>query len=90
MTFNVKVNPNPETKIIAKVSTSGGYLSPKALTVKNQLREYQINSLEDLPNVDEINVTSGSTLVFNANTNKYEVKPLDISNITGVLDGGEF
>jgi hypothetical protein len=41
MTFNVKVNPNPETKIIAKVTTDQGYLSPKSITVKNQLREYQ-------------------------------------------------
>lgn len=90
MTFNVKVNPNPETKIVAKVSTDQGYLSPKALTVKNQLREYQINSIEDLPNVDEIDVDSGSTLVFNANTNKYEVKPLDITNVVGIIDGGEF
>lgn len=90
MTFNVKINPNPETKIVAKVTTNQGYINPKTLTIKNQLREYQINSIEDLPNVDEVNVDSGSTLVYNATTNKYEVKPLDITNITGVLDGGEF
>jgi hypothetical protein len=46
--------------------------------------------IEDLPNVDEIDVDSGSTLVFNANTNKYEVKPLDITNVVGIIDGGEF
>lgn len=90
MTFNVKVNPNPETKIIAKVSTTQGFINPKELTVKNQLREYQINSIEDLPDVDEVAVNSGSTLVFNANTNKYEVKPLDATNIIGIIDGGEF
>jgi hypothetical protein len=91
MTFNVRVNPNPETKIVAKVTNNNGVLSSGTpVTVKNQFREYQINSIEDLPNVDEINVGSGSTLVFNANTNKYEVKPLDATNITGIIDGGEF
>lgn len=90
MTFKVRVNPNPETKIVAKVNTSQGYISPKTLTVKNQLREYQINSIQDLPDVDETSVDSGSTLVYNANTSKYEVKPLDISNVTGIIDGGEF
>lgn len=90
MTFNVKINPNPETKIVAKVSTNQGYLNPKALTIKNQLREYQINSIEDLPDVDEVNVDSGSTIVYNANTNKYEVKPLNTTDLTGIIDGGEF
>jgi hypothetical protein len=90
MTFKVRVNPNPETKVVVKVNTSQGQISPKALTVKNQLREYQINSIQDLPDVDETSVDSGSTLVYNANTSKYEVKPLDISNVTGIIDGGEF
>lgn len=90
MTFNVKVNPNPESKIVAKVSTNQGFLSPKEVTIKNQFREYQINSIEDLPDVDEVTVDSGSTIVYNANTNKYEVKPLDITNVIGIIDGGEF
>lgn len=84
MTFNVKVNPNPETKIIAKVTTTGGLLQTSTpLTVKNQLREYQINSIQDLPDVAETSVTNGATLVFNSSTNLYEVKQIDI-------DGGEF
>ena len=91
MTFNVKINPNPETKITAKMSTSPGFLQPSApLTIKNQRREYQINSIQDLPDVDEVDVESGATIVYNADTNKYEVKPLDISDVTGIIDGGEF
>lgn len=92
MTFNVKINPNPETKIIAKVSTGGGVLQPTTspVTIKNQFREYQINSIQDLPDVDEVSVQNGSTLVFNSSTNQYEVKPLDITNVIGVIDGGEF
>ena len=91
MTFNVKINPNPESKIVAKVSTESGLLqSSTPITIKNQFREYQINSIEDLPDVDEVDVDSGSTIVYNANTNKYEVKPLDITNVVGIIDGGEF
>ncbi len=83
-------NINPESKITVKVNTNNGLLNPKALTIKNQFREYQINSIQDLPDVDEITVDSGSTIVYNANTNKYEVKPLNATNITGIIDGGEF
>jgi hypothetical protein len=91
MTFNVKINPNPETKIVAKVTKTAGILQTSTpVTVKNQLREYQINSIQDLPDVAETNVSNGSTLVFNSTTNLYEVKPLDAGNITGVIDGGEF
>jgi hypothetical protein len=84
MTFNVKINPNPETKIVARVSPVNGVLQPTStLTIRNQLREYQINSIQDLPDVDEVNVANGATLVYNSNTSLYEVKQLD-------LDGGEF
>lgn len=90
MTFNVKVNPNPETKIVAKVSTNQGLLNPKALTIKNQLREYQINSIEDLPDVDEVNVTNGATLIYNQALDKYEIKEFTQEFIVGAIDGGEF
>jgi len=83
MTFNVRINPNPETRIIAKVASTQGAMNPQTLTIKNQLREYQINSIQDLPDVAETDVSDGSTLVFNSNTNLYEVKQID-------LDGGEF
>jgi hypothetical protein len=91
MTFNVRINPNPETKIVAKVTNNNGTLSTNTpVTIKNQLREYQINSIQDLPDVAETNVSNGSTLVFNSATNLYEVKPLDAVNIIGIIDGGEF
>jgi hypothetical protein len=90
MTFNVKINPNPETRIVAKVSTSQGVINPQTLTIKNQLREYQINSIQDLPDVDEVSVVNGGTIVYNPTTNKYEVKPLDAAFLIGRIDGGEF
>lgn len=84
MTFTVKVNPNPETKIVARVASVNGVLQSTApITLRNQLREYQINSIQDLPDVAETNVANGATLVYNSNTSLYEVKQLD-------LDGGEF
>ena len=91
MTFNVKVNPNPETRIVAKVAVVNGVLQPTTpLTIKNQLREYQINSIQDLPDISEVDLTNGAIIVFNSVTGVYEVKPLDASFITGVIDGGEF
>lgn len=74
---------NRETKITVKVNNNNGILNPTALTVKNQFREYQLNSIQDLPDVDEIEVTNGATIVYNTATSKYEVKQIDI-------DGGEY
>jgi hypothetical protein len=86
MSFNI----NPESKITVKINNKSPTLNPTTLTIKNQLREYQINSIQDLPDVDEVTVNSGSTIVFNSATNKYEVKPLDTTNLIGIIDGGEF
>ncbi len=91
MTFNVKINPNPETKIVARVAPVNGILQPtSSLTIRNQLREYQINSIQDLPDVAEEAVVDGATLVYNANSSVYEVKQLDVTDLSGIIDGGEF
>lgn len=74
-----------------KLSNNKGMLqSSTPITLKNQVTE--INSIEDIADVAEVDVTSGSTLVYNANTDKYEVKKLDVGSIAGTidLDGGEF
>ncbi len=74
-----------------KVNNAGGVLqSQTPITLKNQITE--INSIEDIADVAEIDVSTGSTLVYNANTDKYEVKKLDVGSISGTidLDGGEF
>lgn len=82
---------NNESKILATVLVSNTGLTPiRQITVQNQVREYQINSIEDLPDVGEVDVTSGSTVVYNANTDIYEIKKLDIDDVAGVIDGGEF
>jgi hypothetical protein len=80
MALNAKITRI--TGVQAKVTNNAGVLSTVApLTLKNQIQE--IRSIEDIGDVDEINVTSGSTLVYNSTTDKYEIKMLD-------LDGGTF
>ena len=59
-------------------------------TLKNQITE--ITSIEQIADVDEINVTTGATLIYNSSTDKYEIKPLQFTDISGAvdLDGGTF
>ena len=75
-----------------KVQNRGGALqSSTPITIKNQVTE--LRSIEDLGDVAEVNVTSGATLVYNAQNDKYEVKQLNITDVNIDilnLDGGEF
>ena len=88
-TFALKVNSNDisgtnKTTFTVKVNNNGGIISSATpITVKNQIQEQQIYGIKDIPDVAEVNVITGSTLVFNAETNLYEIKMLDI-------DGGTF
>lgn len=74
-----------------KVNNTGGVLQTSTpITLKNQVTE--INSIEDIADVAEVDVSSGSTLVYNESMDRYEVKKLDVGDIVGEfdLDGGEF
>lgn len=85
------VKINKETQFNVSVSTSGGRIqSSNPITVKNQFREYQINSIQDLPDITETQVVNGASLVYNSSLNQYEVKPLTTDFITGAIDAGEF
>lgn len=76
------------TRQNVKVNNIGGTLTPVSpITLKNQLVE--INSIQNIPDVDEINVTNGATLIYNSTTNKYEIKPLTYNDL-GDIDGGTF
>lgn len=46
--------------------------------------------LDKLQDVVANTETEGATLVYQANTDTYIVKKLDLSNVTGDLDGGTF
>ena len=67
----------------ARINTSGTITPTLPIVVKNQIQEQIFNSIEDLPDVTEVSVTDGATLVYNANNDLYEVKQIS-------LDGGEF
>lgn len=88
MTLNAKINR--ESKFTVKIDNKSPVLNPTTLTIKNQFREYQINSIEDLPDVDEVNVSEGSTLIYNQTTDKYEVKEFTQEFFVGPIDGGVF
>ncbi len=57
------------------------------MTLKNQIKE--IRSIEDFGDVEEVNVVTGATLVYNSVSDKYEVRPLAIEDL-GNIDGGTF
>ena len=76
------------TQMVARVATTGDSLSTtKPVTLKNQVKE--IRSIEDFGDVEEVNVVTGATLVYNSVSDKYEVRPFEISDL-GNLDGGTF
>jgi hypothetical protein len=68
-------------------SKSTGLSQP--VTLKSSART--INALKDIADVVETSPQTGHTLVYNAATDKYEVKQLSIADI-GVdeIDGGTF
>jgi len=74
--------------MVAKLNNNNGRLSAAApVTLKNQIQE--IRSIEDIADVSEVDVTNGATLIYNSETDKYEVKQLQIGDL-GAIDGGSF
>ena len=58
----------------ATVQKVGGRVTATdPITVKNQIQE--IRSLDDIPGVNTSMRTDGATIVYNANTNQYDVRP---------------
>jgi hypothetical protein len=76
------------TRLVAKITNNSGRLSSAApITLKNQIQE--IRSIEDIADVAEVDVSDGATLVYNSETDKYEVRQLQIEDL-GAIDGGSF
>ena len=78
------------TQNIKVTNTGSGLQSSTPITLKNQVAE--IRSIEDIADVAEVNVTAGSTLIYNPTNDKYEVRLIEAQDIQGAinLDGGEF
>lgn len=78
-TLNIKIVPNQD--FVVKVNSDGGRIrAVDPITVKDQIRDR--NRVEDLLDVTVVNRTNGSTLIFNSNTNLYELKPFNFSGNT--------
>jgi len=78
------------TSIKAVLRQSSAVVTQQStLTLKNTLKD-QI-ALKELVNVIEGTPASGDTLIYNAELQKYEVKPISANtiNLSG-LDGGTF
>lgn len=74
------------SNITASVNTSGGQIQASApVTLRSAP-----NRLDKLDDVIEGTPEDGSTLVYRASDDKYVVQQLNLSNIGGNLDGGDF
>lgn len=82
---NVKVNIGNNKRVSVKPNSTNSniYLSSGAFMPPS-------GRIDTLVDVDASNKSDGSTLVYNSQSDKYEVKPLDLENVTGDLDSGTF
>lgn len=64
--------------------------SNNPVTLKNFPAVGAANRIDRLIDVDASAESNGATLVYDSINDKYVVKKLDLSDVTGDLDGGEF
>lgn len=84
------VRLKPKNDIRVKVESSAGLLkSNNPVTIKNS-PVGATGRLDSLGDVVASGETNGATLVYDASTDRYVVQKLDLSNVSGDLDGGTF
>jgi hypothetical protein len=77
------------TQITATINKTDGRLSSVApVTLRNQ--QLEITEVDDLDNVVVSELSDNATLVYNANTNLFEIKQLPVDITASQLDGGSF
>ena len=89
---NVVVGRKRTIRVSAN-ATAGVIDSTTPVTIKNtpSLTSTAASTrIDNLLDVNPIGETDGATLVYDASLDKYIVKKLDLSNVTGDLDGGVF
>jgi len=74
--------------IVANTTALTTTQSNPPLSLKNNVPGISQNYLHNLLDVVEDHPTDGATLVYNANTHKYEVKTLTVE--ATAVDGGTF
>lgn len=85
--MTIKVTVVQPTKIRTSINTQSPTITNKIAASVSVLR------LDQLLDVEEQSPADGSTLVYNSQTDVYEVKKLDIDDLTGDIndvDGGSF
>ena len=90
MTITVKVR----TGTSSSINISSPKITVPAITPSANAQLFgTLTRLDELKDVVENVPANNSTLVYNSETDKYEVKPLDIDNLIGDInnvDGGNF
>jgi hypothetical protein len=86
---NVVVSRKRTVQISAN-STAGIIDTSTPVVLKNSPISSAATRLDGLTDVVANNETNGATLVYDASNDKYVVQKLDLSNVTGDLDGGTF
>lgn len=80
--------------IHVSTNATGGIINTVVpVTLKNTPTIFSgngVSTFAHLQDVVTINETDGSTVIYDAISNKYIVKPLDLANTIGTLDGGVF
>ena len=74
--------------IVANTAPITSTQSMPAIALKNNVTGVAQAYVHNLLDVIEVNPEDGATLVYNANIDKYEVKPPEFTNAS--LDGGAF
>ncbi|MFN5252287.1 MAG: hypothetical protein ACK5DE_14725 [Bacteroidota bacterium] len=87
MTVQIKLK-----KIPSKISVKATLVGSEAIaTLKKDVGASNYDRLDRLKDVDEgLLPQDGSTLVYDQETDKYEVKKLSLDDIDADLDGGSF
>lgn len=86
---NVVVSRKRTVHISAN-ATAGVIDTSSPVVLKNNPVMGAASRLDRLTDVVANNEIDGATLVYDASTDTYVVQKLDLSNVTGDLDGGTF
>ena len=77
------------SRLVATITNNNGRLSSAGpITLKNQIQE--IRSIENITDVIVVDSANGSTLIYNSQNDKYEVRQLQAGDLNLDLDGGSF
>jgi hypothetical protein len=88
-TVNVVVGRKRDIQVSANATSGSISTNRNPVTLKNvsTMNIGRLDSLNDVVATGEIN---GAVPVYDASSDKYVVQKLDLSNVSGDLDGGTF